>query len=110
MENAQYKGKWGEFDLWTWQGRFVEQDGTTDRVLAAEELFMTAPPSAEDGTGGVHGIPAFGAIMDDDALQPIDIFPSQWKEKDPSTRQIMSQSAPLMIPGRPNATLKAKVR
>jgi hypothetical protein len=109
-QNARYVGKWGEFDLWVYAGRFKDQDGNISRALEATDVIMTAAPSEVDGTGGVEGIRAFGAIQDKKAgLQPIDIFPKTWEEEDPSGEQLMSQSAPLMIPGRPNAVIKAKV-
>lgn len=109
-EGVRYAGKWGEFDLWVYAGHFREQDGTTSRAIGAKQVVMTAAPSAEDGTGGVHGVRAFGAIEDIDAnLQPIDIYAKSWREQDPSGEQLMSQSAPLMIPGRPNATIRAQV-
>lgn len=109
-QNARYVGKWGEFDLWVYAGRFKDQDGSLSRALEATDVIMTAAPSEADGTGGVEGIRAFGAIQDKKAgLQPIDIFPKTWEEEDPSGEQLMSQSAPLMIPGRPNAVIKAKV-
>lgn len=110
-QNARYVGKWGEFDLWVYAGRFKnEVDGVISRAMAATDVIMTAAPSEVDGTGGVEGVRAFGAIQDKKAgLQPIDIFPKTWEEEDPSGEQLMSQSAPLMIPGRPNAVIKAKV-
>ncbi|ORE89751.1 major capsid protein [Aurantimonas sp. 22II-16-19i] len=110
VEGARLVGQWGEFTLWVYAGRFKEQDGTLSRALAATDIVMTAAPSQEDGTGGVHGIRCFGAIQDKGAMmQPLDIFPKSWEEDDPSGEQLMSQSAPLMVPGRPNATLKAQV-
>lgn len=110
VEGARMVGQWGEFTLWVYAGRFKEQNGTTSRAIAANDIVMTAAPAQEDGTGGVHGVRCFGAIQDVDAmLRPLDIFPKEWVEPDPSGLQLMSQSAPLMIPGRPNATVKATV-
>jgi hypothetical protein len=110
QQNVRYVGKWGEFSLYIYAGRFKDQDGSISRALAATDIIMTATPSEIDGSGGVEGVRAFGAIQDKRAgLQPIDIFPKTWEEHDPSGEQIMSQSAPLMIPGRPNAVIKAKV-
>ena len=110
MEGVRYVGAWGEFNLWVFAGRFKDQDGTLSRAIGADHVVMAAPPDQEMGMGGVHGIKAFGAIQDKAAnMMPIDIFPKSWEEDDPSGEQLMSQSAPLMIPGRPNATLKAKV-
>lgn len=109
-QQARYVGDWGEFRLVVYAGRFVEQDGTVSRALEADEMIMTAAPSEADGTGGVEGIRAFGAIQDFEAgLTPLDIFPKSWEEKNPSGEALMSQSSPLMIPGRPNAVIKVKV-
>lgn len=111
MEGARYVGQFGEFECWVYAGKFKDQDGGTSRALGAGEVIMTAAPSEESGTGGVHGIKAFGAIEDVKAgLQPIEIFPKMWEEEDPSVEHLMSQSAPLMIPGRPNAVIKVVVQ
>lgn len=71
-------------------------------------------PFVEDGvvilTGEVEGVRAFGAIMDDEAdWQPLSLFPKMWAQKDPSGIFVMTQSAPLMIPARPNASMKVTV-
>jgi hypothetical protein len=111
-EGVTPKGQWGEFNLFVYTGSFRDQDGTTTRALGAGEILMTAAPSEADGTGGVEGVKAFGAIEDFEApggLAAADMWAKTWVEKDPSVEQLMTQSAPLMIPGRPNATLKAKV-
>ncbi|SHE78998.1 Phage major capsid protein E [Loktanella atrilutea] len=110
MEGVRYAGEWGEFRLWVYAGRFKDQDGNLSRAIAANDIVMVARPSEDDGTGGVHGLRCFGAIQDKSAnLMPLDIFPKMWEEEDPSGLQVMSQSAPLFVPGRPNATLKATV-
>lgn len=108
QEGAIFKGTYGEYSIYVYAGRFREQDGTISRGLEAGEVVMVAAPS-EGGTGGIYGVRAFGAIQDADSLQAIDIFPKTWINQDPSSEMLMSQSAPLMIPGRPNASLKAKV-
>ena len=59
---------------------------------------------------GVDGVRAFGAILDPRAgYQALPIYSKNWIAEDPAAEYIMSQSAPLMIPGRPNASLKATV-
>lgn len=109
-QQARHVGDWGEFRLIVYAGRFVDQEGNVSRALEADEMIMTAAPSVADGTGGVEGIRAFGAIQDFEAgLAPLDIFPKTWEEKNPSGEALMSQSSPLMIPGRPNAVIKVKV-
>jgi hypothetical protein len=107
---VQAVGSWGNFNFFVCTKRFKEQDGTIVRALQADEMIMTAPPSTVDGSGGVQGVKVFGAIQDFDAdLQPFDIFPKMWREKDPSGEALMSQSAPLMVPANANAVLKIKV-
>lgn len=71
-------------------------------------------PYVADGTivltGDVQGYRAYGAIMDDDAnYAPLTRFPSMWKQKDPSGIFMMTQSAPLMIPLRTDATMSVNV-
>jgi len=57
-------------------------------------------------TGDVDGVRAFGAIMDDDAnYQSLQIFQKMFKSDDPSGIFILSQSAPLMIPTVPDASM-----
>ena len=58
----------------------------------------------------VDGVRAFGAIMDRKAgWRATPFFPKMFEQEDPSAVYLMTQSAPLMIATRPNATLKAKV-
>ena len=71
-------------------------------------------PFVEDGlivlTGDVEGVRAFGAIMDNKAgWKPLSMFPKMWEQEDPSGIFVMTQSAPLMIPGRPDASMKIDV-
>ena len=71
-------------------------------------------PFVQDGlvvlTGEVEGVRAFGAIMDNKAnWKPMSKFPKMWEQEDPSGIFVMTQSAPLMIPGRPDATMTIDV-
>lgn len=63
------------------------------------------------GTGpGIRGSRCFGAIRDRRAqLAPMSLFPKMWDEEDPSVTQLMTQSAPLMVPAQPNASFTMKV-
>lgn len=61
-------------------------------------------------TGNPAGVQCFGAIMDRKAgWRSMPLFPKMWEQEDPSGLFVMSQSAPLMVPLRPNATVKATV-
>lgn len=68
-------------------------------ILARNEAVFSGP--------NVNGVRCFGAILDKGAqFQSLPIFPKQWDEQDPSVTYIMHQSAPLMVPVRPNNTYK----
>lgn len=105
---AQYKGLYGTFSIFVYSMPFTETNGNIVNVLQEGEVLFVAPPD-EMGRGGVEGVKAYGAIQDVNALVPAKMYPKIWEEQDPSTYQLMTQSAPLMVPGRPNATLKVKV-
>lgn len=89
-------------ELWVYNDTFEDNNGVEQRFLAAGEIVLSSP--------AVDGVRAFGAIMDRKAnynAQPI--FQKMWEQDDPSGLFIMSQSAPLMVPRRPNASMKVQV-
>lgn len=105
VAKQQYKkvAELGEFSIWIYSDTYVDENGTAQNFMPAGSVFLG---SAE----GMKGIQAFGAILDQDAnLQPQEIFSNMWKENDPPRTFIMSQSAPLMVPREPNATVFATV-
>jgi hypothetical protein len=59
----------------------------------------------------VDGYRCFGAILDPHAdYQALSIYARNWiNNDDPAIEFVMSQSAPLMVPLNPNATLRARV-
>ena len=63
-------------------------------------------PNIVIGTGpGLQGTRLFGAIMDARlGLVTTDMAPKMWMDEDPSVVYTMTQSAPLMVPGQPNAS------
>jgi len=61
-----------------------------------------------EGPGDFLG--TFAAIQDVASnFAPLEIFPKMWNAEDPSTTFVMSQSAPIMVPMNPNASLRARV-
>lgn len=80
-------------------GNTFKSGGNTANIINPNEVLLAS--------AAVDGVKAFGAILDTEALVPADIWPKMWDEQDPSARFIMSQSAPMMIPVNPNATVKA---
>lgn len=71
--------------------------------MSANDIVLTGP--------NVMGYRCFGAIVDVHAqFQALPIFPRNYMtEGDVAIEQIVTQSAPLMVPVNPNATLKATV-
>ncbi len=101
-ETAQYKGTLpGGPRLWVYSDSYKNDAGTKVDMM---------DPTYVVGISDAEGIRAYGAIQDARAgYRAMDIFPKMWINEDPSAEYIMSQSAPLMIPARPNGTFRAKV-
>lgn len=102
-EKVRSVGNVGGFQIYVYSDVYEDELGVTQPMMDPRDVFLEA-------ADGFEGVRAFGAIMDADAgLQPLDIFSKMWKNPDPSVVYLLSQSAPLMIPSRPNCTLRARV-
>lgn len=99
---AEYIGTLGAgMEVWSYQDYFDDENGNAQEIMDPRDVVLT---------GNVDGIRAFGAILDKRAdIKPLPIFPKMWDEEDPSGSVILTQSAPLMVPGAPNRTLRARV-
>lgn len=91
----------GRMEVWIDTSKYVDASGN-------EQFFLDQGTVVGVGSN-VEGVRCFGAIMDFDALRALERFPKMWRENDPSVEYLMTQSAPLMVPRRPNATFKIKV-
>lgn len=102
-EPAQYKGTLGaSLEVWVYNDIYEDDNGDKQNIMPSGSVTLTC--------SDIDGVRAFGAIMDARAgYQPVDIFPKMWINEDPSVTYVMNQSAPLMIPGMPEATLRANV-
>jgi hypothetical protein len=90
------------FNIFVYSGWYVDPaTGTETQILPAGTLLMTSP--------ALQGVQAYGAIRDDDSLVATPYFVKSWVQQDPSVRFVMLQSAPIMVPYRPNASFMAKV-
>lgn len=99
----EYVGKInGTTELVVYSDYYELEDGTVTPFMDPRDIVMTSP--------SIGGVQCFGSIQDKAAgFLPLQIFPKMWDEEDPSTTFVMSQSAPLMVPVMPNATLHARV-
>lgn len=92
-------------EVWSYRDQVQNANGAMVDIFDPRDVLLVAP--------GATGVRAYGAIMDDEALQnglsSVDIFPKMWSDKDPGATYLMHQSSPLPIPVYPNRTFKARV-
>jgi hypothetical protein len=99
---GQYKGRWGNYDLWVYNDWYVDLKGDEQPMLVDGTVLMSGPQ--------LEGTRSYGMILDPEVnYQALEYAPKIWVEKDPAQTIIMTQSSPIMIPSRPNASLAAKV-
>lgn len=103
---SEYRGELsgkgtGVLELFTYSDTYESDNaGTEADFLNSNYVVATGP--------GIQGVRCFGAILDNESLAAVPIFPKMWPNNDPSVTYIMSQSAPLMVPGQPNGSAVIK--
>lgn len=102
-EEVEYIGRFeGGLRVVSYSGYYEDRNGDQVDVMDPDSVTLVGP--------GIRGVRCYGAIMDRKAgFQPASMFPKMWEQEDPSGLWIMTQSAPLMVPMRPNNSLTAKV-
>lgn len=102
-ESVQYKGRLGMLEVWTYNDIYEDDSAVNQPMMAQDSIVLYNP-------AGVEGVRCYGAIMDARAgYIATELWPSNWMENDPSIEFLMTQSAPLMVPTRPNAVLAGVV-
>jgi hypothetical protein len=92
----------GTTQVWVYSDYYEDPDGSVVPFMDPRDVVLTGP--------NIRGVRCFGAIQDHAAqLQSLEMFPKMWSEHDPSVTFVMTQSAPLMVPVNPNASLRARV-
>ncbi len=94
-------GSIGQFEFWQYQQLYKDDAGATQKMMPDYTVLM--------GSVGIEGYGCYGAIQDVGALQAMDRFPKMWEEQDPSVALVMTQSAPLPVPARVEASFCATV-
>jgi hypothetical protein len=100
---ARYVGVLGgNIEVWVYNDYYTV-DGAVTPFMSPKDIVLSGP--------SVQGYRCFGAIQDIHAqFQALSIFPRNYiVPGDVAIEQIVTQSAPLMVPVNPNATLKATV-
>ncbi|MFQ5472676.1 MAG: major capsid protein [Dehalococcoidia bacterium] len=97
-----FRGMIGNTRVWTYQDWYVDSAGVEQKMLPANTVLL--------GSARIEGIKHHGAIRDEDAgYQAVEFWPKSWVQNDPSVRYLMMQSAPLVVPQRPDASFAAVV-
>lgn len=100
-----FQGMVDQFSIYTYSGRVVDPDTNVEAsILPAHTVICTGAPAQ------VEGVRHHGAILDHDVLAAMAYYPKSWLEEDPSVRYLLTQSAPLLVPYRVNATFRRAVR
>lgn len=99
----QLRGTIGTYRIWTYNDLYQNDAGTNVSLFDQKSVTMVNPQ-------GVEGVRAFGAILDPAAgYVATEVHAKNWIENDPPAEFFMTQSAPLTVVARPDASLTAKV-
>uniref|UniRef100_UPI0035D044B8 major capsid protein n=1 Tax=Bartonella sp. AC66GZZY TaxID=3243458 RepID=UPI0035D044B8 len=102
-ETARYVGSIGDFDFHVYNDVYVADDGSTQNLLPDYTVLLVSQ-------GQLEGTRCYSMIMDEKAaFKVLRYFSKSWLEEDPAVRRLLMQSAPLVVPYRPNASLCARV-
>lgn len=100
----RFVGDVGNFRIWVYNDSYVDDAGTTQKLLPANTVIMASRENIE-------GTRCYGVIKDEKAnYEAQRHFTKSWLEEDPAIRWMLMQSAPLVVPYRINATLCATVK
>jgi len=92
----------GVVRVWVLSATYEDDAGQDIPYLPADHVIM--------GSSHLGGVRCFGAIRDGAAnYRALELFPRHWTGDDPGVEYTMTQSAPLLVPTRPNASMAAKV-
>nr|WP_294864352.1 major capsid protein [uncultured Pseudogulbenkiania sp.] len=99
-DGGKFMGSIDGFDIYTYSDWYVDPADDT------EKPFLPSGTVLLSSTNGLEGYRAFGAIRDEKAgYQAMPYFSKSWVEEDPAVRWLLTQSAPLVIPYRINASM-----
>ena len=95
---GEFKGTIGNRRYWTYADWYVDDAGSEVAILPQYQVLL--------GSSGIEGYQAHGAIRDEEHGFIASEFASKsWTTPDPSVRHLLVQSAPLVVPYRPDASM-----
>ncbi len=98
-EKARYVGSIGDFDFHVYNDVYVDDENTVQHLLPDHTVLLVSQQNLE-------GTRCYGMIRDEKAdFRAMRYFSKSWMEEDPAVRWLLLQSAPLIVPYRPNASL-----
>jgi hypothetical protein len=103
--DASYRGRFGGAgpEIWSYTGYWKDASGTKQLFIPDDHVVIVS-------SGGVRGVRAYGAILDANAnYVEMDMYPKNFTTDDPGQEFVMTQSAPMPLLPRIDATLSAKV-
>lgn len=93
-----YLGRIGQVEIYIYNDVYEDMDGTKKRLLPDYTVIAGAP-------GAYEGTPCYGAILDPrNDYGAARLFSKNWIEEDPAGEFLMTQSAPIFVPKRVNAS------
>ena len=99
-----FMGRIGTVELYVYNDTYEDVDGTIKKLLPQYTVIIGAP-------GTYEGTPCYGAILDPrNNYGATRLFSKNWIEENPAGEYLMTQSAPIFVPKRPNATACITVR
>ena len=102
-DGVLYKGMIGALKIYVYSEWYEDPDTHETRPYLESGTVIGASIQIE-------GAQLQGAILDIDAgLRALEYFPKSWVIPNPSARMMLTQSAPLVVPKRSNASFGAKV-
>ena len=102
--DASYAGRFREngAELWEYKGWYKDAQGNKQYFIPYGHVVIA-------GVAGASGVRTYGAILDANAqYQEAEMWPKNWPDNDPGVEYIMTQSGPLPVLRRIDATLCAK--
>lgn len=101
-QGLAYQGTIGNVDYYAYQDWYINDAGTEVPMIPINTCIL--------GSRSMDGVRHFGAIKDEEAgFQARESYTKSWVIPDPSVRYLLTQSAPIMVPYRPDASFAATV-
>jgi len=89
-------------EIWVYTGQYDDADGNKKTFIGDNQVILGSP--------AIEGVRAFGAILTPGAgYKAMEYYPRHWVGQDVEMEFIETQSAPLIIPARPDASVCATV-